>query len=414
MNRPIRILLAEDSEDDALLLEDVIKKGGYAPEMRRVEDPEAMVAALEDGGWDMVLCDYAMPSFNGLDALNLLKNSGHDLPFIIVSGAIGEETAVGLMKDGAHDYVFKGNLARLVPVIERELQEAEVRSQRQKAEEALREKTVRLSKAQRIARMGFLDWNLKTNRMQWSEEVYRLCGIDPEMETGDINLTMQLVHPEDREFVKKNLDMAIRGVKKYDIDYRKLRPDGSVIWVHAQAELIRDADGNPDSLLGTVVDITERKQAEEALRKTTEELGAEREELSEKNLVLKYILEHIEGEREEYKQQICQDVEQVVLPVLARLQEKVDPSHAGPFEALQDNLKAILAKDVDVFRERYAKLTPRELEICDMIKEGFSSKEMSESLNLSLLTVHKHREDIRKKLGITNKNVNLGTYLRVR
>jgi len=107
-------------------------------------------------------------------------------------------------------------------------------------------------------------------------------------------------------------------------------------------------------------------------------------------------------------------VEQAVIPALTRLQEKVDPSHAGAFEALQDNLKAILAKDVDVFRERYAKLTPRELEICDLIKEGWSSKEISESLNLSLLTVHKHREEIRKKLGITNKNVNLGTYLRVR
>ena len=129
--------------------------------------------------------------------------------------------------------------------------------------------------------------------------------------------------------------------------------------------------------------------------------------------MLRHILEHIEEERQEYKQQICQDVEQVVIPVLTRLQEKVNPSHAGAFEALQDNLKAILAKDVDVFRERYAKLTPRELEICDLIKEGFSSKEISESLNLSLLTVQ-HREEIRKKLGITNKNVNLGTYLRVR
>jgi len=130
--------------------------------------------------------------------------------------------------------------------------------------------------------------------------------------------------------------------------------------------------------------------------------------------VLRHILEHIEEERQEYKQQICQDVEQAVIPVLKQLQEGIKAAHAGDFEGLEVNLKAILAKDVDVFRERYAKLTPRELEICDLIKEGLSSKEISESLNLSILTVHKHREDIRKKLGITNKNVNLGTYLRVR
>lgn len=160
--------------------------------------------------------------------------------------------------------------------------------------------------------------------------------------------------------------------------------------------------------------LDQRKQAEEALIKTTNELKTEREELAEMNLVFKHVLEHIEEERQEYKQQICQEIEQAFIPVITRLQEKVDPSHAGAFANLQTNLKEILDKDVDMFRQRYAKLTPREMEICDMIKEGLSSKEISDCLNLSLLTVHKHREEIRKKLGITNKNVNLGSYLRTR
>ena len=143
-------------------------------------------------------------------------------------------------------------------------------AERKKVEKELWENTERLLKAQRVAKMGFLDWNLKTNEMIWSDQVYDLYGIDKQSEKSNIDLTMQLVHPDDLEFVEKNLEMAIKGEKEYDIDHRKLCSDGEVIWVHAQAELIRDADGNPESLLGTVVDITERKQAEEALRESEE------------------------------------------------------------------------------------------------------------------------------------------------
>jgi PAS domain S-box-containing protein len=127
-------------------------------------------------------------------------------------------------------------------------------------------------KAQRVARMGFLDWNLKTNDMIWSDQIYDLYGVDKRAQESSIDLTMQLVHPDDLKFVEENLEKAKKGEKEYDIDHRKLRSDGKVIWVHAQAELLRDADGNPERLLGTVVDITERKQAEEAIRESEQRL----------------------------------------------------------------------------------------------------------------------------------------------
>ncbi|MFQ6008395.1 MAG: phosphatase RsbU N-terminal domain-containing protein [Candidatus Zixiibacteriota bacterium] len=173
-------------------------------------------------------------------------------------------------------------------------------------------------------------------------------------------------------------------------------------------------DGAVDRAIEIVRDITDRKQAEEQLKKTAKELKAEREELAEKNLVLRYILEHIEQERQEYKQQICQDVEKAVFPVLQQLQEKMEPPHARELAVLQRELKTILDRDVDMFRQRYAELTPREQEICELIKENLSSKEIADTLNISLLTVQKHRQDIRKKLGITNQDVNLTTYLRSR
>jgi len=226
--------------------------------------------------------------------------------------------------------------------------------------------------------------------------------------------SLDYIAPQDRPRAIENVKKTLEQGTVRDVEYTFLTKDGREFPGELSASLIRDSDGEPAFFIGITRDITERKRAEEALRKTTEELRAEREELAEMNLVFKHILEHIEEERQEYKQQICQDVEQVVTAILARLQEKVGPSQTDTIEALQENLKVILAKDIDVFRERYAKLTPRELEICDMIREGLSSKEIAKSLNLSLLTVHKHREDIRKKLGITNKNVNLGTYLQVR
>jgi PAS domain S-box-containing protein len=110
--------------------------------------------------------------------------------------------------------------------------------------------------------MGFLDLDLKTNDMYWSDQIYDLFGIDRQEQKASTDLTMELVHPDDREFVEKNLETAINRVKEYDIDHRMVRPDGNIIWVHVQAELVRDADGTPESLLGAVVDITDRKEAE--------------------------------------------------------------------------------------------------------------------------------------------------------
>ena len=137
MSKQLKILLVEDSEDDAALLTRELKKGGIQPTVLRVETAEAMKKALEKQEWDVVIADYVLPCFSGLEAIKLLKKTGKDLPFIIVSGKIGEDTAVETMKTGAHDYIMKGNLARLIPAIEREIDEAKVRQERRDAQEKL-------------------------------------------------------------------------------------------------------------------------------------------------------------------------------------------------------------------------------------------------------------------------------------
>jgi len=150
MNKTIRILVVEDSEDDTELLLRELRRGGYDPVYRRVETRAAMKEALEQETWDIITADHSMPEFGSLAALQLLQETSKDVPFIIVSGMIGEEAAVTAMKAGAKDYLIKGNLARLLPAVERELRDAVQRRERRKAERALLAHEVQLCIAREI------------------------------------------------------------------------------------------------------------------------------------------------------------------------------------------------------------------------------------------------------------------------
>lgn len=138
MAKALRILLVEDNDDDLHLIVRELTRGGYAPVCRQVYTETGLRAALREERWDVVICDYALPGFRAEDALKAVQEADPDMPFIVVSGRMGEETAVAMMRAGAHDYLMKHNLRRLVPAIERELREADVRRRRRRAEEELR------------------------------------------------------------------------------------------------------------------------------------------------------------------------------------------------------------------------------------------------------------------------------------
>src|SRR5512143_253326 len=152
MGKPLRLLLVEDSETDAMLLLHHLKKGGYEVVSERVETKEAMRSALEKGVWDVVVSDLILPRFSGLGALEVLEEMGLDVPLIMVSGKAGEETAVTAMKAGARDYILKDNMARLAPAIERELAEAEERREGRRTREELDVVSALLKGAQAILR----------------------------------------------------------------------------------------------------------------------------------------------------------------------------------------------------------------------------------------------------------------------
>jgi PAS domain S-box-containing protein len=268
MGTPIRVLIVEDSEEDALLMLRELKRGGYDPVFERVETAEDMNAALDRSEWDVVLADYSMPHFSGLAALKLLREKEIGLPFIIVSGNIGEDIAVAAMKAGAHDYLMKNNLKRLVPAIEQEIREANVRRKLKKAEEALREseeKYRHIFEHSPIG-IGISDFNGKVVTANKAMET--TMGYSTE-ELEKVNLPDTFENMEDR---KALLEAVNRYGGVVDFPIRLKRKGGTPYDALLSVSLIHLGDKN---FYHTICqDITERKRAEERLRLLSERYEA--------------------------------------------------------------------------------------------------------------------------------------------
>ncbi len=243
-----------------------------------------------------------------------------------------------------------------------------------------------------------------------STNIQERLGYSPQDFYDDPFFWSKQIHPDDSERISARLaELDNKGTLTYE--YRFRLKNGKYVWLFDELSVMRDDKGEIGGLIGSWFDITDRKEAESRLRETADQLRVEQTALSEKNIALKEILNHIERERKDYKRQICYDVEKAIKPLMGRLKAIAGKGKEKEIESLELSLKSILQRDIDVFRDRFSRLSPRELEICQLIKQGKSSKQISQILSLALVTVHKHRELIRKKLGLTNKNINLSSYL---
>lgn len=259
----LRVLFIEDSEDDALLLIRMLKKSGYAPVYERVETATAMGKALREEKWDIIFSDYKLPNFTGPEAIALYRKANIDIPFIIVSGTIGEETAVECMRLGAHDYIMKDNLSRLVPALEREIVEAGSRAKRRHAETALRESE---EQYRTLADSGVaLIWTAGSDKkcnyfnLPW----LKFTGRTLEQEMGDG--WTEGVHPDDLARCFAIYAGAFDRREHFSMIYRLRHHSGEYRWIQDDGTPRYDLSGNFIGYIGHCLDITDRMLAEQAI-----------------------------------------------------------------------------------------------------------------------------------------------------
>ena len=267
--RSIRVLILEDRVNDAELMVRELRRAGFIPEWERVET-ESDFLALLDQEFDIILSDYSMPRFDGLRALELLKRRGSEIPFILVSSTIGDETAVEAIKQGATDYLLKGRLARLGRSVTQALEQSRLRRERAVAEEALRESEERFRQlAENIQEVFWLTDPAKNRILYVSPAYETIWGRSRAEVYASGRSWLDAVHSEDRDAVLRALtSKQMDGT--YSEEYRIVRPDGSIRWIHDRAFPIRNGAGDIYRVVGVAQDITERKEAEKEQRKAAE------------------------------------------------------------------------------------------------------------------------------------------------
>jgi diguanylate cyclase (GGDEF)-like protein/PAS domain S-box-containing protein len=286
MGKPLRVLLIGDAESDAALLIEELRRGGYEPAFDRVDTPAAMRAAVEGQAWDVVLSSYSMPHFSAPAALALLQEGRHDIPFIIVSGAEGDEAAVAAMNAGAHDYVRHANLARLIPAIEREMRAADVRAARQLTEDALREADARYQALVEQLPAGVHIRALQPGggTLYVNPQLERMLGFSRAEWMADPDLWQKQLHPDDRERVMPDAARLQEvNAEPFSLEYRMLTRDGQTLWVRDDTVVVRDHAGQPHLLQSIRLDITRRKQTEADLQEANEKLATWVSQLEQHN-----------------------------------------------------------------------------------------------------------------------------------
>jgi PAS domain S-box-containing protein len=262
MDVPLRVLIVDDSDEDAALSVHELRRAGFDVTWRRVETPQAMASALAEANWDIVLADYAMPRFTGLAALQLIQSGGYDLPFIVVSGTFGEEAAVAAMRAGARDYVLKDHLHRLVGIVEREVREAEVRHERWRAEAALRESEAITSAIVNTAVDGIITIDERGLIQSFNPAAERLFGYSAAEVLGQ-NVSMLMPAPHDAEhddYVATYLRTGVQRIIGIGREVAGQRKDGATFPMELAVSEV--ALGDRRLFTGIVRDISERKRAD--------------------------------------------------------------------------------------------------------------------------------------------------------
>ena len=258
----LHILHLEDNSTDAILIRSVLQSAGIDCAIERVETRSDFEAGLEQGRFDLIISDYTLPGFNGMSALEIARRKSPDVPFIFVSGTIGEEVAVDSLKQGASDYVLKDRLSRLVASVQRALREGQERAERQRIGEELRHRNELFRQISENVDDLIVVLDTDGNRLYSSRSYLRLVGDSHLPATGDF---FAEIHPEDRARIRGAFEKTVALGLGLRAEYRFLLRDGGIRAIESQASVVRDAEGRVQNVVVVARDVTDRKVAEQAL-----------------------------------------------------------------------------------------------------------------------------------------------------
>jgi two-component system sensor histidine kinase UhpB len=273
-----KILIFEHDLQDVELMQYELAKGGLSYVSKIVQNQQDYISALEQFLPDIILSDYAFPSFDGLSAFKLRESIAPDTPFIFVSGAIGEEISVELIKKGVTDFVLKNKLFTLCSKVNRALLESIEKRQKNKADQDLIRSEQRLSRAQAVAHMGSWEFDFATNDILWSDETFRIYGLPPGQNRQSFAAALEFIHPEDLALVLKELKRAKNALGDFSINFRIVRKGGLTRYIYLESKLELDPSGKPSGFHGTVHDVTDTVLLE---NKLVEERSTRRNEITE-------------------------------------------------------------------------------------------------------------------------------------
>jgi two-component system, NarL family, sensor histidine kinase UhpB len=324
MPGPLRLLLLEDDKQDETLVIYQLRKGHFQPDWQRVESLSAFRDALHVKPWDLIIADFHLPNCTGREALAVLGTSGVDIPFLLVSGKIGEEAVAEVILAGAAGFFDKANLVHLAPAVERVLRDAGRRRQGRASEERLR-------LAMDLALLGTFEWDLVKDQIQADEHMLRILGEPAGTPIGSFDEAMQYIYPDDLPKVLE-WTRSMQESTRHTRQYRIVRADGTIRWVASRTHIQYDTQGKPTRLLGVLQDINDLKIAEQELRASSERL----QHLSRQLLATQ------EAERRSIARELHDEIGQGLTAAIISLQIALqNPASAVVASDVQDSLKLL-------------------------------------------------------------------------
>jgi len=275
MEKVLRVLLIEDSESDAALILRELKKSNFMIlESRVVETSEDVSNALTESTWNLIISDFSLPQMDAFDVLKIVKESGLDIPFILISGLVGEDIAVSLMRAGVNDYLMKDNLKKLEVIVTRELTDADNRRERREAED-------RLARAVEGSNFGLWDWDMTTHLFNPSKNFKQLLGYAEEELNDHEDLIFDLCHPNDLQGMKDSIRLSKEEGSPINLTARLRNKNDHYKWFLVRGKVKRDRTGKPSKIAGAISDVDDLRQLQTELKQNIKKLAESNESLKQ-------------------------------------------------------------------------------------------------------------------------------------